>query len=68
MSEKPLRIWFGKIHWFIKIDNGIGHLVLLKYNENYDRIKYLINQKRVLQLVLIIILQESELIHKLHYL
>ena len=33
MGEKPLRIWFDKIDGFIKIDDGVRYLVLLKYNE-----------------------------------
>ena len=45
MGEKPLRIWFDKIDGFIKIDNGIKYLVLLKYNAIYDGIKYLISEK-----------------------
>ena len=30
---------------FIKIDDAIRYLVLLKYNEIYDRIRYLISDK-----------------------
>ena len=41
MGEKPLRIQFDKIDGFIKIDNGIRYLVLLKYSEIYDKIKFL---------------------------
>ena len=67
MSEKPLRIWFDKIDGFIKIDDGVRYLVLLKYNEIYNRIRYLISKKVVLQIALIIILQESELIHIILY-
>ena len=68
MGEKPLRIWFDKIDGFIKIDDGVRYLVLLKYNEIYNRIRYLISKKVVLQIALIIILQESELIHIILYL
>ena len=67
MGEKPLRIWFDKIDGFIKIDDGVRYLVLLKYNEIYNRIRYLISKKVVLQIALIIILQESELIHIILY-
>ena len=45
MGEKLLRICFDKIDGFIKIDDGIIYLVLLKYNEIYDRIRYLISKK-----------------------
>ena len=45
MGEKPLRIWFDKIDGFNKIDDGIRYLVLLKYNEIYGRIRYLISEK-----------------------
>ena len=44
MGGKPLRIWFGKIDGFIKIDDRIKYLVLLKYNKVYDRIKYLVRE------------------------
>ena len=44
MGEKPFRIWFDKIDGFIKIDNGIKYLVLLKYNEIYNSIQYLTGQ------------------------
>ena len=68
MGEKPLRIWFDKIDGFIKTDDGVRYLVLLKYNEIYNRIRYLISKKVVLQIALIIILEESELIHIILYL
>ena len=45
MSEKPLHILFDEIDGFIKIDNRIRYLVLLKYNEIYDRTKYLMSEK-----------------------
>ena len=45
MGKKLWRIWFGKIDGFITIDDGIRFLVLLKCNEIYDRIRYLINKK-----------------------
>ena len=48
MGSKPLRIGFDKVDRFIKIYNGIRYLVLLGtswYDEIYDSIKYLINEK-----------------------
>ena len=65
MGSIPLRIKFDKIDGFIKNYNGIRYLILLDYGwcgKICDRIKYLINEKVVLQIVLIIILEESELI------
>ena len=58
MGEKPFCIWFDKMDGFIKIYNGIKYLALLDYNECFDWIKYII-----LQIVLVIILQESELVY-----
>ena len=40
MGRKPLRIQFDKIDGFIKIYVGVRYLVLLEYNEIYDKIKY----------------------------
>ena len=45
MGEKPSRIWFNKIDGFIKIDNVVRYLGLLKFNEVYERIKFLISEK-----------------------
>ena len=48
MGSKSLRIGFDKVDRFIKIYNGIRYLVLLGtswYDEIYDSIKYLINEK-----------------------
>ena len=45
VGEKQLRIWFDKTDGFIKINNGIKYKVLSKYNEIYDRIRYLISKK-----------------------
>ena len=70
-GEKPLRVSFDKIDGFIKIHGGIRYLVLFDYgwfDKICDRIKYLISKKVVLQIVLIIILEESELIHIILYL
>ena len=71
MISKPLRIWFDKIDGFIKLYNGIRYLALLGhswYDNICDSIKYLISKKMVLKIVLIIILQESELTHITLYL
>ena len=68
MVANLLRIRFGKINGFIKIYDGIRCLMLYdykRYNAIYDKIKWLISEKMVLQIVLIIILQESELIHNI---
>ena len=71
MGAKPLRIRFDEIDGFIKIHDRIWYLVLFDYgwfDKICDKIKYFITQKMVLQIVLIIILQESELIHIILYL
>ena len=71
MISKPLRIWFDKIDRFIKLYNGIRYLALVGhswYDNICDSIKYLISKKMVLKIVLIIILQESELTHITLYL
>ena len=71
MGSVLLRIKFDEIHGFIKIYDAIRYLVLFGggfYDEIFDRIKYLICKKYVLQLVLAIILQESKLIHIILYL
>ena len=67
MGAKPLQIRFDEIDSFINIYGGIRYLVLFGhvwYDEICDRIRYLKVKKVLLQIVLIIILQESELIHK----
>ena len=77
----PLSIRFDKVNRLYEIYNGIRYLELFdSYNEVYyrincriynaifNRINYLISKKVVLQIVLIIILQESELIHIILYL
>ena len=67
-DAKPLRIRYDKINGFIKIHNKIRYLVLFDWCDKvYDRIKHLISETVVLQIVLIIILQESELIHMILY-
>ena len=48
------------------LDGKIKHLVLFDYgllDKIYDKIKYLIRKKVVLQIVLIIILERSKFIH-----
>ena len=64
MGLKALCIWFDKIDGFIKIYDGIRYSVLLShswYDKIFDRIKQV--KKVVLQKILIIMLQKSELIH-----
>ena len=70
MGSIPLHIRFNKIDGFIKNYDGIRYLVLSGgyYDEIFDRIKYLISKKVVLQIELIIILQEPELINTILYL
>ena len=67
-DAKPLLIRYDKIDGFIKIHNKIRYLVLFDWCDKvYDRIKHLISENVVLQIVLIIILQKSELIHIILY-
>ena len=71
MGAEPLRIRSDEIDGFIKIYHGISYLVILDhfwYDEICDRIRILQMKEVVLQIVLIIILQESELIHIILYL
>ena len=71
-GPKPLRIRFYKIDGFIiALDGKIKHLVLFDYRllDNIcDKIKYLISKKKILQIVLVIILERSKLIHIIIYL
>ena len=65
-----LGIRFDEIDGIIKTYYGIRDLVLIGgvfHNEIFDMIKYLISKKVVSQMVLIIILQDSELIHIILY-
>ena len=67
MGPNPLRIRFDEKDGFITIYDGIKYLVLFgfeQYDALYNRIRYLISEK----IILIIILQESELIHLILYL
>ena len=60
-----------KIDGFIRIYDGIRYLVIIGhswFDERCDSIKYLISEKGVLRIVLIIILQKSKLIHIVLYL
>ena len=62
---------FDEIDGFISVRGGeFRHLVLFDcglFNKICDKIKYLIYEKMVLQIVLIIILEKSELIHIILY-
>ena len=70
-GPKPLRIRFNEIGRFIVfLDGKTKHLILFDYwlfNKICNKIKYLISKKVVLQIVLIIILERSELIHVILY-
>ena len=72
MSAKTLRIRFDEIDRFIKIHDETRYLVLFAhgwFDKICNRFKYLISEKKkVLQIVLIIILQELEQIHIILYL
>ena len=53
---------------FIKIYDGTRYIVLfipIRYNALYDRSRYLISEKVILHIVLVITLQKSELTHKI---
>ena len=71
-GPQPLRIRFDKIDGFIfSVVGKIKHLILFDYgllNKICDKIKFLISKKLVLQIVLIIILERSGLIHVILYL
>ena len=65
IGAKPLRIWFGKTDGFIKIYAGIRYSYYWVLNDMMQFIIGLDNLKVknvVLQILLIIILQESELV------
>ena len=69
---KPLQIMFNKIDGLIIALGGKNtYLILFDYglfNKICDQIKYLISKKIILQIVVIIILERSELIHLILYL
>ena len=71
-GPKPLGIRFSKTDGLIIVlDDKTKHLILFDcglFNKISDRIKYLIIEKVVLQIVLIIILGRSDLIHIIFYL
>ena len=70
MGSKPLCISFSEIDEFIRICDGIRFFLLFasqRYDVVYNRIRYLIIKKVVLQILAIIWL-ESELIHRILYL
>ena len=71
MGLIPLHFRFDEIDSFIKIYDRIRYLVLFGgsfHDEIFNRIKNLTSKKVVLQIVLIIISQKSELIHKFFFL
>ena len=72
MGGMPLPFRFNKIDRFIRVCGGeIRHLAFFDYgwfDKISDKIKYLISEKVVLQIVLIIILKKSELNHIILYL
>ena len=71
MGANPLRIRFDKVDGVIKIYDGTRYLELFSsriYNAIYDRINNLISEKVMLNILFMIILQESELIHVILYL
>ena len=65
MGARPLRIKFDEINEFIKVYDGIILFGPEQYDAIYNKTRYLISKKIVLQILLAIILQirqESELI------
>ena len=71
-GPNPMRIRFDKIDGFISVrGNEFRYSVLFDcrlFDNIYDTIKCLISKKVALQIVLIIILERSELIHIILYL
>ena len=71
-GPKPLRIKFDKTNGFIRVrGEEFRHFLLSDdglFDKMFDKSKYLISEKVVLQLVLIIILEKSKLIHIILYL
>ena len=71
-GPKSLHSRFDKTDGFIvSLDGKDKHLILFGYgllNKICNKIKYLISKKVVLQIVLIMILERSELIHIILYL
>ena len=63
MDPKPLSIRLDEIDGFIKIDDGIRYLFCFGFGLHdaiYNRIRYLLNEKKSITDILIVILQESE--------
>ena len=54
IGSKSLRTRLDKIDWFIRINNGTRYLVLFgpeKYDTIYNRIRYLISQRRGIHMI-----------------
>ena len=71
MCVKPLGIRFDKAYGVIKVYDGTRYLELFDswiYNKIYYKINYLIGEKIIINIVLVTILQKSELIHIILYL
>ena len=71
IDSKPLHIRFNKIDGFIRVYDGTRYLVLFaseKCDYIFNRIRYIINIKKVLQIEFLIIMQKSKLIHSILYL
>ena len=70
-GPKPLHFNSNKVDEFIRVRRGeFRHLVLFDYglfDKICDKIKYLISEKRVLQRLLIIILEKLEFVHFIIY-
>ena len=70
-NPKPLHFSFNKIYGFIMVlDGEIKHLVLFDYglfDKICERIKCLVSKKVVIQIVLMIVLEKSEVTHVILY-
>ena len=65
-GRKPLYIGFNEVYGLFRVHDGNIQLVLFdpeKYDAIYNRIRHLINLKMVLNMLFLIILQKSKLIH-----
>ena len=63
---KPLCIGFNEVDELFRVHDGNRQLVLFgpeKYDAVYNRIRHLISLKMVLNMLFLIILQKSKLIH-----
>ena len=65
-----MRIRFDKIDGFIRVRGDEFRYLVLFDHQLFDKtcVKYLISKKVVLQMVLVIFLEKSELIHMILYL